>query len=481
MGKPTGFMEFERVASPDRPISERREDYNEVSGTLNPDQVTEQGARCMDCGIPFCHSSCPVDNVIPEWNDLVYHGRWKDALEVLHSTNNFPDVTGRVCPAPCESGCVLGINADPVSIKAIERAIVDRGFEEGWVRARVADSKTGRTIAVVGSGPAGMAAAQQLARAGNKVDLFEKSDRIGGLMRYGIPDFKLDKKLLDRRMEQMEQEGVSFHTGVHIGVDRDVADLQDEYDAVLLAMGAEEPRDLTVPGRDLKGVHFAMDFLMQQNKRVAGDQLDEKDAIVATGKKVVVIGGGDTGSDCVGTANRQGAASIHQLELMPKPPAERDPATPWPYWPNKLRTSTSHEEGCERMWSVNSKEIKGKDGDVQELHCIQVEWSRDSGGPWHFDEVAGSEFVLEADLILLAMGFVHPIHDSTLTESGVDLDERGNVETGATYQTAVPGIFAAGDVRRGASLVVWAIREGRLAAQAIDTWLRADDTGTIPF
>lgn len=475
MGKPTGFLEFKRVISPDRSIPERRKDYAEVTRTLTAEQVQIQGARCMDCGIPFCHNGCPVNNVIPEWNDLVYRERWDEALSLLHSTNNFPEVTGRICPAPCESACVLGINDDPVSIKTIERAIADEGIGSGTIPPRIT-ARNGRSVAVVGSGPAGLAAAQQLARSGYSVDLYEKNDRIGGLLRYGIPDFKLAKEIVNRRMVQMEAEGVRFHTGVEIGTDKKVSTLQDEYAAVLLTLGAEQPRDLEAPGRNYPGVHFAMDFLRQQNRRVAGDTIKEAEAIHAAGKRVIVIGGGDTGSDCVGTANRQGALLVHQLELMPRPPKERAAETPWPMWPNKLRTSSSHEEGCERMWNINTREILGDSSGVREIVCVGVQWDQDENGRWSMEEVCGSEFNLSADLILLAMGFMRPVHMGLIDQLGVRLDNRGTISTGVDFATSIPGVFAAGDARRGASLVVWAIREGRLAASSIDRWIRSEDT-----
>jgi glutamate synthase (NADPH/NADH) small chain len=479
MGKITGFMEYERLEEPHEPAEARKRHYREFYARLADDAAGLQGARCMDCGIPFCMQGCPVNNIIPDWNDLVYRQDWKAAIEVLHSTNNFPEFTGRVCPAPCEEACVLRINEDPVGIKSIEHAIVDKAWEEGWVRAQPAAYKTGKKVAVVGSGPAGLACAQQLARAGHDVTVFEKSDRIGGLLRYGIPDFKLEKGVIDRRLEQMREEGVKFRPGVFVGrqapgrgVGSDARTsvlpekLLSEYDAVVLAGGAEQPRDLPIPGRDLAGVHFAMDFLPLQNKRVAGDQ-DVKD-LWATGKHVVIIGGGDTGSDCVGTSNRHGAKSVTQFELLPMPPdVERNPV--WPYWPTRLRTSSSHEEGVSRDWSIATKEFIGEKGAVKALKTVRLEWKDNKPG-----EVPGSEAVIPADLVLLAMGFVSPLQ-SMLDEFGVEKDARGNAKATTdgqgAYVTSAPKVFAAGDTRRGQSLVVWAIREGRQCARAVDEFL----------
>jgi glutamate synthase (NADPH/NADH) small chain len=479
MGKITGFMEYERLEEPHEPAEARKRHYREFYARLADDAAGLQGARCMDCGIPFCMQGCPVNNIIPDWNDLVYRQDWKAAIEVLHSTNNFPEFTGRVCPAPCEEACVLRINEDPVGIKSIEHAIVDKAWEEGWVRAQPAAHKTGKKVAVVGSGPAGLACAQQLARAGHDVTVFEKSDRIGGLLRYGIPDFKLEKGVIDRRLEQMREEGVKFRPGVFVGrqapgrgVGSDARTsvlpekLLSEYDAVVLAGGAEQPRDLPIPGRDLAGVHFAMDFLPLQNKRVAGDQ-DVKD-LWATGKHVVIIGGGDTGSDCVGTSNRHGAKSVTQFELLPMPPdVERNPV--WPYWPTRLRTSSSHEEGVSRDWSIATKEFIGEKGAVKALKTVRLEWKDNKPG-----EVPGSEAVIPADLVLLAMGFVSPLQ-SMLDEFGVEKDARGNAKAPTdgqgAYVTSAPKVFAAGDTRRGQSLVVWAIREGRQCARAVDEFL----------
>ncbi len=470
MGKPTGFMEIKRADEPAAPVEERIRHYREFVSPLSEDAMRQQGARCMDCGIPFCHSGCPVNNIIPDWNDLVYKGRWKDAIEVLHSTNNFPDFTGRICPAPCEAACTLNINDDAVTIKSIEHAIIDRAWEEGWVKPQIPHRKTGKKVAVVGSGPAGLACSQQLARAGHDVTLFEKNDRIGGLLRYGIPDFKMEKRHIDRRMEQMKMEGVEFRVNQHVGVDFPAKKLAEEYDAVVLTGGSETPRDLPIPGRELDGVHFALDFLIPQNKKNAGDAIPGQ--ISAKGKHVVVIGGGDTGSDCVGTSIRHGARSVTQLEVMPKPPVQENRPLTWPNWPMKLRTSSSQEEGCEREWSVVTKYFSGRDGKVEKLHGIRVEWVSDDKGGMKMQEVPGSEFELEADLVLLAMGYLHPVHAGMLAELGVEFDPRGNVKADTQkYQTSVPKIFSAGDMRRGQSLVVWAIREGRQAARSVDEFL----------
>ncbi len=470
MGKPTGFMEIKRAEEPAAPVEERVRHYREFVSPLSEDAMRQQGARCMDCGIPFCHSGCPVNNIIPDWNDLVYKGRWKDAIEVLHSTNNFPDFTGRICPAPCEAACTLNINDDAVTIKSIEHAIIDRAWEEGWVKPQIPHRKTGKKVAVVGSGPAGLACSQQLARAGHDVTLFEKNDRIGGLLRYGIPDFKMEKRHIDRRMEQMKMEGVEFRVNQHVGVDFPAKKLAEEYDAVVLTGGSETPRDLPIPGRELDGVHFALDFLIPQNKKNAGDAIPGQ--ISAKGKHVVVIGGGDTGSDCVGTSIRHGARSVTQLEVMPKPPVQENRPLTWPNWPMKLRTSSSQEEGCEREWSVVTKYFSGRDGKVEKLHGIRVEWVSDDKGGMKMQEVPGSEFELEADLVLLAMGYLHPVHAGMLAELGVEFDPRGNVKANTQkYQTSVPKIFSAGDMRRGQSLVVWAIREGRQAARSVDEFL----------
>jgi glutamate synthase (NADPH/NADH) small chain len=479
MGKVTGFMEFQRLQEASEAPQTRKKHYKEFTVHLSDKDAKIQGARCMDCGIPFCNNGCPVNNIIPDWNDLVYQGNYQQALETLHSTNNFPEFTGRVCPAPCETACTLGINDLPVGIKSIEHFIIDKGWENGWVKPQPASHSTGKKIAVVGSGPAGLAAAQQLARVGHAVTVFEKSDRVGGLLRYGIPDFKMEKSHIDLRVKQMEAEGVKFRTGVLIGKDFPASvnnwsketifpeQLEKDFDAVIMAGGAEAPRDLPVPGRELKGVHYAMDFLPQQNKVVAGDKL--KDQLMATGKHVVVIGGGDTGSDCVGTSNRHGAASVTQFELMPQPPEQENKALVWPYWPTKLRTSSSHEEGCERDWAVATKRLEGKNGKVEKLVAARVEWKDGK-----MQEVPDSEFEMKADLVLLAMGFVSPVA-SVLEAFGVDKDARGNAKAttdgDGCYQTSVAKVFAAGDMRRGQSLVVWAIREGRQCARAVDEFL----------
>ncbi|RME34124.1 MAG: glutamate synthase subunit beta [Gammaproteobacteria bacterium] len=476
MGKPTGFLEYERLDRGYKPVADRVTNYDEFVIPLKEEDLKVQGARCMDCGIPYCHSGCPVDNLIPDWNDLVYRGKWREAIEVLHSTNNFPEFTGRICPAPCEAACTLNLDDNPVTIKSIECAIVDRAWEEGWIKPLVPRHRTGKRVAVVGSGPAGLACAQQLARAGHEVDVFEKQDRIGGLLRYGIPDFKLNKRLIDRRISQMRTEGVNFHTNAHVGANVPLEQLREQYDVIVLAGGSEQPRDLEVPGRELEGIHFAMEFLRANSKRVQGVPLRDDEFIDAHDRHVIVIGGGDTGSDCIGTSNRHGARSITQLEILPRPPEKEDKLTTWPYWPNRLRTSTSQEEGCERMWSVSTKAFIGdENGHVKAIRCVKVEWNRDEQGRWQMSEVKGSEFELPADLVLLAMGFVHPVHEGLLQQLGVELDDRGNVR-GATggekaYHTSIEGVFAAGDMRRGQSLVVWAIREGRQCARAVDEYL----------
>ncbi len=464
MGKVTGFLEYQRETPARRPVSTRVNDFLEVYQEFPDEKVRTQGARCMDCGVPFCHTGCPLTNIIPEWNDLVYRDRWKEAIRTLHLTNNFPDFTGRLCPAPCEAACVLGINEPPVAIKAIEKAIIEHAFREGWIVPEPPEHRTGKRVAVVGSGPAGLSAAQQLNRAGHWVTIFEKADRLGGLLRYGIPDFKMEKHILDRRLQQLEQEGVKFQPHSHVGRDVPVEDLQKEFDIILLTGGSEHPRDLQVPGRELQGIHFAMEFLPQQNKVVAGDAVP--DQILATGKRVVIIGGGDTGADCLGTVHRQKAASVHQFEIMPTPPLERSPKTPWPLWPLQLRTESSHEEGGARNWAVATTRFTGdENGRVKQLHAVRV------GPPPKFDPIPGTEHVLEVDLVLLAMGFVGPVKTGLLDGLGLRLDARGNVETDGNYMTSVPGVFAAGDMRRGQSLVVWAIAEGRKAASAIDQYL----------
>jgi glutamate synthase (NADPH) small chain len=473
MGKITGFMEFERRDRPYAPISERVKVYKEFVRALPDDEMGRQGGRCMDCGIPFCQTGCPVNNIIPDWNDLVYRNRWREALENLHSTNNFPEFTGRVCPAPCEAACTLNINNDPVTIKSIEQAIVDKGWGEGWIGPQVPHRKTGKKVAVVGSGPAGLACAQQLARAGHDVTLFEKNDRIGGLLRYGIPDFKMEKHLIDRRMEQMAAEGVTFRPGVHVGVTLPASELLAQFDAVALTGGSEKPRELPVPGRELAGIHFAMEFLPLQNKANAGDKV--ANPILATGKHVVVIGGGDTGSDCIGTSIRQGAESVVNFELMPQPPEQENKPLTWPYWPLKLRTSSSHEEGAERDFAVATKRFEGRNGKVESLTACHVEWVKDEKGGMAMKEVAGTEFTIPAQLVLLAMGYVHPVHEGLVDGLGVAKDARGNVraatEGAGSYATSVPKVFAAGDMRRGQSLVVWAIREGRQCAREMDAFL----------
>ncbi|HYC56539.1 MAG TPA: glutamate synthase subunit beta [Candidatus Binatia bacterium] len=474
MGKITGFMEYRREVPKRRPVQERLRDWKEFEGKPSEDTVKTQGARCMDCGIPFCHNGCPLGNLIPDWNDLVYRGRWKEAIEALHATNNFPEFTGRVCPAPCEEACVLNINDDPVAIKLIEKNIIDHAFQAGFVRPQPPLEKTGKRVAVVGSGPAGMAAAQQLARAGHDVTLFERSDRIGGLLRYGIPDFKMEKHLIDRRMDQMRAEGVTFRAGVAVGTDISADDLRKQFDAVVLSIGATQPRDLPVPGRELDGVHFAMDFLPQQNMRVAGDPDEKAGTLKATGKHVVVIGGGDTGSDCIGTSNRQGAQSITQLEILPKPPDTRTQDMPWPYWPMIFRTSSSHEEGVEREFSINTRRFVDKDGRVCAMECVRVEWFTDTDGRRKIREIEGSEFQMPADLVLLAMGFVGPERNPLLDGLGVALDERGNVKADPKWMSSVEGVFSCGDARRGQSLVVWAIWEGRECARAVDAWLMGE-------
>ena len=477
MGKVTGFLELQRIQEVTQPTTERVRHYREFTLALTNDEAAKQGARCMDCGIPFCQSGCPVHNIIPDWNDLVYRNQWREALDVLHSTNNFPEFTGRVCPAPCEASCTLNINNDPVGIKSIEHFIIDRGWEEGWVVPQPSASRTGKRVAIAGSGPAGMACAQQLARAGHDVVLFERADRIGGLLRYGIPDFKMEKHLIDRRMAQMSIEGVEFRPDTNVGVDVSATKLLADFDAIVLTGGAEAPRDLNVPGRDLEGVVFAMDFLPSQNKVVAGDTVSNQ--IMATGKHVVIIGGGDTGSDCVGTSNRHGAASITQFELLPQPPDAENKPLVWPNWPIKLRTSSSHEEGCQRDWAVTTKRFEGRNGKVEKLIAARVEWQKDATGAMKMVEVPGSEFEMKADLVLFAMGFVGPVQTGMLEQFGVARDARSNVKADTeNYQTSVSKVFAAGDMRRGQSLVVWAIREGRQAARAVDEYLMG--TSTLP-
>ena len=475
MGKITGFLEIERQDRTSEKPEVRINNYNEFVQPLPYVDVSKQAARCMDCGIPFCHQGCPVNNQIPDWNNLVYRDQWRTASENLHTTHNFPEFTGRICPAPCEASCTLNIIDSPVTIKTIECQIVDRAWDEGWIQPQVAPKKTGKTVAVVGSGPAGMAAAQQLARAGHSVTVFEKADRVGGLLRYGIPDFKMEKHLIDRRIRQMQAEGVVFRTNVEVGVAVSMDMLMADYDAVVLSGGAEAPRDLPIEGREMEGIHFAMDFLTQQNKRVAGDPEDKaapNGTLSAKGKHVVVIGGGDTGSDCVGTSNRHGAASVTQFEIMPQPPVKENKLLVWPDWPLKLRTSSSHQEGCERDWAVQTKRAIGNDGKISALECVRVEWKLGDGGKMNLVEVPGSEFTLKADLVFLAMGFVGPRKAGLVEQSGVELDARGNVKAPVTnYQTSKGKVFACGDMRRGQSLVVWAIREGRQCARGVDEFL----------
>jgi len=467
MGKPTGFLEVTREVPTRRPVDDRVNDWNEVYQGFPVEKLQAQGSRCMDCGVPFCHNGCPLGNIIPDWNDLTYRSRWQEAIRRLHATNNFPEFTGRICPAPCEAACVLGINQPPVTIKQIEKTIIETAWENGWIKPEPPARRTTRKVAVIGSGPAGLAAAQQLCRAGHFVKVFEKADRIGGLLRYGIPNFKLEKQIVDRRLRQMEAEGVEFITNAHVGVNVAVKDLQHEFDAILLAGGSEQPRDLNVPGRELKGIHFAMEFLPQQNRRNEGDTVSGESAITATGKHVVIIGGGDTGADCLGTCHRQRAVSVRQFEIMPKPPENRSPLTPWPLWPLQLRTESAHEEGGIREWSVNTVKFSGDGhGNVKELHCVQV------GPPPKFEPVPGSEFAVQADLVLLALGFTGPVRNGLVEQLGVELDARGNIKTDENYQTSVKDVFAAGDMRRGQSLVVWAIAEGRKAAAALDAHLK---------
>jgi glutamate synthase (NADPH/NADH) small chain len=467
VGKVTGFFEYQRETFGRRPVAERLTDWFEVYQPLPDENVKTQGARCMDCGVPFCHTGCPLTNLIPDWNDMVYRGRWKDAIRDLHATNNFPEFTSRICPAPCESACVLGINEPPVAIKAIERSIIDHAWAEGWIRPEPPAQRTGKRVAVVGSGPAGLAAAQQLARAGHLVTVFEKADRAGGLLRYGIPDFKMEKHHIDRRMEQMTAEGVTFTTSCNVGVDITVEGLRKNFHAVLLAGGAEQPRDLNIPGRQLRGIHFAMEYLPLNNKRNAGGTVPDEQWISAEGKNVIIIGGGDTGADCLGTSHRHKAKSIRQFELMPMPPEARASSTPWPLWPLMLRTETSHEEGGERHWGILTTEFLGDgDGNVKALKTTSV------GAPPRFAPIAGTEREFEAELVLLAMGFTGPVKTGLIEQLGVELDGRGNVMADESYMTSVPGVFAAGDVRRGQSLVVWAIAEGRKAAEGVDVFLR---------
>lgn len=467
MGKTTGFMEFSRELPVRRPASQRINDWFEIYQDFPEEKLRTQGARCMDCGVPFCQTGCPVNNIIPDWNDLVYRDRWKEAVRQLHATNNFPEFTGRICPAPCEAACVLGINQPAVTIKQIEKSIVDRGFEEGWIRPEPPAFRSGKRVAVVGSGPAGLAAAQQLCRAGHETVVYEKADRIGGLLRYGIPEFKLEKHILDRRLEQMSAEGVQFVTNAHVGVSVNVQELQRTFDAIVLAGGSEQPRDLMVSGRELKGIHFAMDFLPQQNRRCQGDSLPADSDILATGKRVVIIGGGDTGADCLGTCHRQKAHSVHQFEIMPTPPDERSAQTPWPLWPMQLRTEGAHEEGGVRDWSIATTSFTGdSQGRVKQLQTVRV------GPPPKFEPIPGTELALDVDLVLIAMGFAGPVRNGMIDLLGLELDPRGNIATDENLMSSTPGIFAAGDMRRGQSLVVWAISEGRRVAASVDRYSR---------
>jgi glutamate synthase (NADPH/NADH) small chain len=481
MGKPTGFIEIQRKKHPTRPISDRVHDWNEVYLPFPEEKLRDQAARCMDCGIPFCHDGCPLGNLIPDWNDLVYRDRWKSAIDRLHATNNFPEFTGRLCPAPCEGACVLGINNDPVTIKAVEVSIIDRAFDEGWVTAQPPETRTGRRVAIVGSGPAGLAAAAQLNRAGHMVTVFERADRIGGLLRYGIPAFKLEKKFLDRRLELLMEEGVTFRPRTNVGVDVPIAELKAEYDAIVLAGGATRSRDLPVPGRELNGIHFAMEYLTLQNQRNEGDAIADDRFITAKDKHVIIIGGGDTGADCLGTVHRQGARSVHQLELLPQPPDTRTPGNPWPLWPNIFRVSTAHEEGGERMYSIATEKFSGDDRDrVTTLHGTRVEMAN-TDGRVEFKPVPESEFELKADLVLLAMGFLGPETDGMLSKLGVKMTERGNVWRDERWMTSVPGVFTAGDMQRGQSLIVWAIAEGRSCARGVDEYLMGSSSLPAPL
>ena len=475
MGKPTGFMEWGRQPPERRPVRDRVGDYRELYQRWPEAAAKEQGSRCMDCAVPFCHTGCPLGNVIPEFNHYVYLGDWEGALRILLSTNNFPEFTGRICPAPCEASCVLSINSDPVTIEYIEKEIADRGFEQGWIKAEPPSKRTGKRVAVVGSGPAGLAVAQQINRAGHQVTVLERADSIGGLLALGIPDFKLDKEVLRRRLDLMEEEGIVFQTGVDVGVNYAVERLLNEYDAVCLACGSTQARELDVPGRDLEGVHLAMEYLTQQNKAISGEEVALDDRITAEGKRVVILGGGDTGADCLGTAHRQGAEIVHQYELLAEPPDQRPADNPWPQWPMVLRSSPAHEEGGVRDYGILTKSFSGSEGKLERLHAVRVEWKQpENGGRPAMTEVAGSDFVVETELVLLAMGFLHPEHDGMLTQLGVELDGRGNVKVDANRMSSVPGVFAAGDAARGQSLVVWAIAEGRETAREIDLYLMGE-------
>ena len=471
MGKVTGFLEIKRKKPPARPVAERLRDWKEVYLPYPDEELRKQAARCMDCGIPFCHQGCPLGNIIPDWNDLVYKDRWREALDRLHATNNFPEWTGRLCPAPCEGSCVLGINDDAVTIKGVELAIVEHGFDEGWIGPQSRIARTGKRVAVIGSGPAGLAAAEQLNRVGHAVTVFERDDRIGGLLRYGIPEFKMEKRFLDRRLQLMEKDGVAFRPNSHVGVNVRVAELRREFDALVLAGGACWPRDLQVPGRELRGIHFAMEYLKLQNRRCEGDPIPDENFITARDKRVVIIGGGDTGADCLGTVHRQGAVSVHQFELLPRPPDERAPDNPWPQWPNIFRVSGAHEEGGDRVYAVSTQRFTGDaEGRVRQLQAVKVDMVRE-GGRIDFKPIADSEFTLEVDLVLLAMGFLGAERPGMLSDLGVKLTERGNVWRDASWMTSVPGVFACGDMQRGQSLIVWAIAEGRSAARGVDQYL----------
>ena len=473
MGDPQGFKEVPRQGPPRRPVSERVGNFAEFYEDWTESQARAQGGRCMDCGIPFCHRGCPLGNLIPDWNDFVYKGQWERALGALHATNNFPEFTGRICPAPCEASCTLAINQDPVTIEYIEKAISDRGWQEGWIRPQPPAMRTGKTVAVIGSGPAGLAAAQQLNRAGHTVTVFERDNYVGGLLRLGIPDFKLEKHVVERRVTQMKEEGIVFKTGIHVGRNYPVEQLKSGFDAVVLATGSTVPRDLEVPGRELKGVHFAMEYLTQQNKLLAGESVPEEQRITAEGKRVIILGGGDTGADCLGTAHRQGAEIVRQYELLPEPPPQRRADNPWPQWPLILRSSAAHEEGGVRDYNILTKRLSGSNGHVEKLHAVRLDWPVENGRP-QMQELSGSDFDVDADLVLLAMGFLHPERKGLVEDLGVELDPRGNVKTDANKMTSVPGIFAAGDASRGQSLVVWALAEGREAARGVDLYLMGE-------
>ncbi len=472
MGNPRGFIEIKKLERNYEIPEKRLKHFKEFIVPLNNEEVSKQGGRCMDCGIPYCHQGCPVNNIIPDWNELVYKNNWEKALETLHSTNNFPEFTGRICPAPCEEACTLNLTDKPVSIKTIECTIVDYGWKKEWIKPQIAKLKTNKRVAIIGSGPSGLACAQQLARVGHEVEVFEKSERIGGLLSIGIPDFKMEKYLVERRISQMKSEGVVFNTNIEVGKDFDPEELKNQFDAIALCIGSEVPRDLDVPGRELSGIHYAMDFLSQQNDKIAGKTIDKSLEISAKGKKVLVIGGGDTGSDCVGTSNRQKAMNVHQLELLPQPPEQENKLLTWPNWPMKLRTSSSHQEGCDRKWSILTKSFDGENGVVKQLNCIELDWKEDINGNFKMQEIKGSEFSIKADLVLLAMGFIHPVHDGLVKKLKLNLDKKGNIfANDKEYKTSLNKFFVAGDSRRGQSLVVWAIREGRECAESINTFL----------